>query len=333
MERVQLTMQTLTYILNPYELDKFLAKYWTYKAILIPCIENKSFENLFSWDKLNYLLNFNDLDSSSLDLIIGGKVYQNNGKDEGKSFQKDSLIEFIQKGASLRFRNVHNKIPEICELVFNLKKEIDTASQIYVNAYYSGAGTQGFICHYDPHEVFILQIEGQKEWRVFEDTIIKYPLKSPKLPLPPASKEPYLTCTLNPGDVLYIPRGHSHYAIALEQASLHLTIAVCCSTGIDFLEWLVNRARRKQEWRKALPLAINNDLILTNSSVSLKEHLKELLQNLVDNIKDADIESEYIDYLNSLKQPMARYSLPYQVRINLFSTGSITGAKEPINSD
>ena len=36
------------------------------------------------------------------------------------------------------------------------------------NVYLTPPGTQGFAPHYDDVDVFLLQLEGKKEWRVYE---------------------------------------------------------------------------------------------------------------------------------------------------------------------
>ena len=41
-------------------------------------------------------------------------------------------------------------------------------SFVGTNMYLTPPGTQGFAPHYDDVEVFILQLEGKKHWRVYE---------------------------------------------------------------------------------------------------------------------------------------------------------------------
>ncbi|MEH1837976.1 MAG: cupin domain-containing protein [Nostoc sp.] len=129
---------------------------------------------------------------------------------------------------------IHKLVPEIATFASKLRHSL--GCRVHVNLYCSLAKQQGFSCHYDLHEVFILQIDGQKEWQIFNDTF-KYPLPIQKSDLfSPPDEQPYLNCVLKPGDILYIPRRHWHYAVALDQPSLHLTVGVHCKTGIDFLE-------------------------------------------------------------------------------------------------
>jgi ribosomal protein L16 Arg81 hydroxylase len=302
-------MQLLINILKPYSIEEFLKNNWTSKAVFIPGEGYRKFENLFSWEKLTYLLNFHQLKYPDLRLAIDEKVLDEN--------ENTNLIKWCQEGATLIINGVHKLIPEITIFASEVKYELGYGVQ--VNAYSSWSGRQGFSSHYDTHEVFILQVDGTKQWHVFPDTI-KYPLPEQKsASFPPPEGQPYLSCMLNPGDVLYIPRGHWHYAIALDRPSLHLTLGVHCKTGIDFLEWVVTQLREKEEWRRSLPLRIE--------AASINNPIDTLIQALNQYLGSRSISEEYNSYLDSLGKPIARYSLPYQAGFNLFPDGAKTRFK------
>ncbi|HEY9633346.1 MAG TPA: cupin domain-containing protein [Coleofasciculaceae cyanobacterium] len=302
-------MWSLVNILKPYSVEEFLKNNWTSKAVFISSEGHKKFNNLFSWEKLTYLLNFHEFDYPDLRLALNGKVL-----DESENA---NLIKWCQEGATLIINKVHKLIPEITAFTSEVKYDLGYSAQ--VNAYCSWPGKQGFSSHYDTHEAFILQVDGSKQWHVFPDTI-KYPLSDQKsASFPPPEGEPYLSCTLNPGDVLYIPRGHWHYAVALENPSLHLTLGVHCKTGIDFIEWLVSELSKKEEWRKSLPLR--------TETAPINSHIDTLIQNLSQSIKTNNIGDEYIRYLDGLDKPLSKYSLPQQVGFNIFTKGTETKFK------
>lgn len=86
---------------------------------------------------------------------------------------------------------------------------------------------QGFAPHFDDVDVYVLQVEGRKRWRVAA------PL--PGHALPRCSSRDFVdaevgACMLDvelaPGDLLYLPRGTIHQAESLPgAASLHLTVS------------------------------------------------------------------------------------------------------------
>jgi ribosomal protein L16 Arg81 hydroxylase len=299
-------MRSLANLLKPYSLEEFLERNWTSKAVYIGNEDNKKFARLFSWEKLTYLLNFHELKYPDIRLALNGKVL-----DESENA---NLIKWCQEGATLIINQVHKFIPEIAFFTSEIKYDVGYGVQ--VNAYCSWPGQQGFSTHYDTHEVFILQVDGKKQWYVFPDTI-KYPLPEQKsASFSPPEGEAYLSCILNPGDVLYIPRGHWHYAVALDEPSLHLTLGLHCKTGIDFLEWLVTEFREKETWRKSLPLRVD--------TAPINNHINNLIQNLNHYLVNRNLGEEYSSYLDSLQKPIARYSLPYQAGFDIFPHGAKT---------
>ncbi|MBD2773532.1 cupin domain-containing protein [Iningainema tapete] len=303
-------MRSLRDILKPYSVEEFLTKNWTNLAVFIPNEGGNKFADLFSWEKLTYLVNFHHFKYPEMRLALDEKVL-----DESAN---ENPIKHCQEGATLILNGVHKLIPELATFASEIKYDLGCGVQ--VNAYCSWPHKQGFSSHYDTHEVFILQIDGTKKWYVFPDTF-KYPLVEQKSSsLPPPEGEPYLTCTLNKGDVLYIPRGHWHYAIAQNEPSLHLTLGVHCRTGIDFLEWVVSQLRQQEDWRKSLPIGVEKD-----TAKSLYCLVDKLNKHLAAN----DIYDEYISYLDSLCQPIARYSLPFQAGFNIFTNGAETKFTNP----
>src|SRR5438132_8783177 len=100
-------------------------------------------------------------------------------------------------------------------------------------------------------------MEGTKHWKVFWPTTAA-PLHSWRAEdRPDASTEPYLDVTLRKGDVLYVPRGHWHYAVAQDSISLHVTAGVSCRKSLDFCRWLSEELAREAVWRENAPL-LNN---------------------------------------------------------------------------
>ncbi|KAK3250925.1 hypothetical protein CYMTET_39723 [Cymbomonas tetramitiformis] len=96
--------------------------------------------------------------------------------------------------------------------------------------YLTPPGTQGFAPHYDDVEVFVLQLEGTKRWRLYErpdvdtrpagDTTQQFTEKE----LGPCIDD----FILHPGEVLYLPRGTVHQAMAQAAGgthSLHITFS------------------------------------------------------------------------------------------------------------
>ena len=130
------------------------------------------------------------------------------------------------------------------------------------NAYLTPPGTQGFAPHYDDVEVFMLQVEGRKRWKVYN------PFEGDELPRTSSRNynpkeikgEPAIYEILEPGDMIYMPRGWVHQGEALAgEHSLHVTISTNQKNAwADLLEQAVPAALKAAissdvDFRRGLP--------------------------------------------------------------------------------
>jgi ribosomal protein L16 Arg81 hydroxylase len=307
-------MSAFKQLLYPYDIDNFLKTFWTQKSLLISGQGDQRFRHFFSWEKLNHLLNYHELDAA-MRLAVDGKVLDPK--------ENSNFLQHCQQGATLIIDRVHKLVPELANFVSELRSQI--GHPIQINLYCSWPGKQGFRCHYDTHDVFILQIDGCKEWNVFTDTL-KYPLKTEKsAQLQPPDEPPYLNCILEPGDVLYIPRGHWHYALALDRPSLHLTLGIHGKTGIDVLSWVVEELKQNEQWRQTLPL------LSPESPVSCSQHIEKLARDLMGYLSTEEVGDHYIRHLQTSYKPIGGIALPQQAGFEIFIQGVNTGFTQSID--
>ncbi|MBD0335799.1 MAG: transcription factor jumonji jmjC domain-containing protein, partial [Cyanobacteria bacterium Co-bin13] len=216
---------------------------------------------------------------------------------------------YLNQGATLIVNGVHHRVPTLSGLVDDLRQEL--GYRVHANLYCSPAQQQGLTCHYDTHEIFILQIDGAKEWFVYPETM-PFPTEALRaLPQEPPQASPYLKCVLQPGDVLYIPRGHWHYGVACDRPSLHLTLGITCLTGLDWLNWLQRDLQTQTDWRRSLPAIADGD------PSALKAHLLTLQQQLATALQDPECLQRYIDDLMGGESSDAAISLPTQLESDL----------------
>ena len=295
-------MKTLSRLLAPYPINQFLADYWTQKALHISAAHPQKFHTVFSWNDLNHLLNYHMLKAPDL-------RFSRDGKSLPQTNDRRDWSERLRQGATLIVNRVHHRIPTVAELAANLRHDI--GYETHINLYCSPAKQQGFDCHYDNHDVMILQIDGEKEWFVYRETercpTLKHSINQPK---PEGS--PYLTCVLKAGDVLYIPRGHWHYAIACDQPSLHLTVGIECQTGLDWLRWLIRDLEKNADWRQSLAV------IEDDNTHALEQQLMTLRLRLIETLHQPDSLHRYIDSLTHQAQPPLPITLPAQMGNDIF---------------
>jgi ribosomal protein L16 Arg81 hydroxylase len=167
---------------------------------------------------------------------------------------------------------------------------------VQVNAYVTPPGSTGFSDHYDVHDVFVLQVAGEKRWRI-RPPVLELPLRDEPWTDRRAAVEdaalapPLLEETFAPGDCLYLPRGYLHAATALGGSSIHLTIGVHSWTRRHIVDELVraavSRASRSPEVRSALPLG--TDLAGSGPSAADVEAARAALLDALGQVDASDL--------------------------------------------
>jgi ribosomal protein L16 Arg81 hydroxylase len=129
------------------------------------------------------------------------------------------------------------------------------SSHVQANLYLTPPSAQGFRTHYDNHDVLVIQVEGEKAWRLY-DMPIEAPFRGegfePGKYETGALREEFV---LKAGDCAYVPRGLMHDALtAGDAASLHVTVGLITRTWADLmLEAVSEVALRTPELRRSLP--------------------------------------------------------------------------------
>ena len=165
------------------------------------------------------------------------------------------------------------------------------------NVYLTPPNSQGFAPHYDDIEAFVLQLEGSKHWRVYNP-------RNPQENLPRVSSgnfsqdeigKPVLEVTMEPGDLLYFPRGFIHQADTVEgKHSLHITVSMYQKTSYaDLLESLVPAALKRAidsdvRFREGLPLNFHQTmgLVFSENDSTERNELRAKVKSLFDKIFD-----------------------------------------------
>jgi hypothetical protein len=172
-----------------------------------------------------------------------------------KPFSGTARVERVaaefERGATIVLQALQVQHPPLAAFCRELEAEL--GHPVQANAYYTPASAQGFAVHHDTHDVFCLQVEGQKRWLVYPP-VLELPLKDQKyVPEMGAPGEPVLDVTMQAGDTLYLPRGWLHQAMTSDAASLHLTVGVNVATWRDAVrEALDEAAREDVEFRRGV---------------------------------------------------------------------------------
>jgi lysine-specific demethylase/histidyl-hydroxylase NO66 len=282
--------------------DEFAYEYWGSRPLLSRAADLPGgFGDLFSNDAVDELISRRGLRTPFLRVAKNGSTLADSaftaggGTGAGIADQAsdDKLLRLFADGATLVLQGVHRTWEPV--LRFTQDLAADLGHPVQVNAYVTPPQNTGFSDHYDVHDVFVLQVEGEKRWRIRE------PVRPSPLRDDPwtdhraaveeaATQPPLLEETLRPGDCLYLPRGYLHAASALGDVSTHLTIGVHPWTRRHLADEMVARAvaAASEDERVRASLALGFDVTDPSGWESDVDVVREAL---VRALRDVSIET------------------------------------------
>lgn len=239
-------------VLAPLPLETFLADYRN----RLPCHikgEAGRFAELFGWERLSRALEFTPLDPARLELARNKRLKpESYGKAtrEGWRPVPGKVLMQLRAGATLVLNDIHKSDAQVAHLCDALGEAFDSIAG--ANVYAAWKKVPSFGLHWDDHDVIVIQVAGNKHWRVHAPTVPD-PLDEASTPEPAEGAEPFWSGTLEDGDVLYLPRGWWHLVEAVEGPSLHLTLSLSRPTAVDYLKWLAKDLRGDARLRADIP--------------------------------------------------------------------------------
>ena len=261
----------LRWLLHPLEPEEFVGTHFGKRPVVISRAAHGRdyYKGVFSLGEMERQLATcklrwtDDVDAARYQ---GGARTTHNG--EGVANAKDAWAKFAE-GCSLRLSWPQRHSDALWGVLAQLEEFFGSASG--VNAYATPAGAQGFAPHYDDIDAFVLQLEGEKRWRLYapssaEEVLPRF--SSPNLPEAELG-ELLADFTLRPGDLLYMPRGVVHQAVVSDAQgghSLHVTASVGRQHAwrdlleVGLLGALETAAQKYPEWRENLPVDLGDHL-------------------------------------------------------------------------
>lgn len=248
------------WLLAPLPPDHFYRRLWEREAVLVRRQDPTYYGGLFSTADLDSMLRHEDVHfGQHLDAAryIDGRRETLNPPGRALPAAAWSLY---QAGCSLRLLCPQAFSPTVWQFLAVLQEQF--GSMAGSNVYLTPPNSQGFAPHYDDIEAFVLQLEGRKLWRVYRprDPSEELALTSSPNFSQEDLGEPVLQTVLEPGDLLYFPRGFIHQAECQDGVhSLHLTLSTFQrNTWGDFLEAVLPLAvqaavEENVEFRRGLP--------------------------------------------------------------------------------
>jgi lysine-specific demethylase/histidyl-hydroxylase NO66 len=324
-------MHSLDELLHPITPDRFFAEVHGRKPLHIPAADGAAKRTLLDWDGFNALLNQASIwTAQTLKLMRDAVAVPPDQYCRRVQTQSGSVLRpdpakvavFLATGASLIAGDAQEMTPRLADASAMLGRAF--AAAVGVNLYCSFKGVRAFGTHYDLHDVFALQVEGEKVWRLYEnraDSPVDFPPDTPETRrwLEQSRGRVMAEVRMRPGDVLYLPRGWYHDALAQDGASLHATFSVSPLYGRIVFSLLERVAMQDPAFRAFMPPAHQD------GGRALQTHLTDLGQRLAQLAALPEFREEVAMTQEKLVPRPARFTLPEPLRLTAYRPTGLRG--------
>jgi bifunctional lysine-specific demethylase and histidyl-hydroxylase NO66 len=271
------------------DVDRFFSETWEKAPLLQRQREPGGFDDLLTLGDVDFILTTTWLRTPAFRLVQDGKPL-----DEGSytkwagvgsrgaygTVDPGKVYSLFHGGATVVLQAMQRYWAPLARFIRDLEVTLTLPAQ--ANAYITPPGSRGLAVHYDTHDVFVLQVSGSKSWQIYKP-VIESPLPS-QHSIEGEITAPVLEADLEPGDMLYIPRGWRHAATAQAAASAHMTIGVLNYSWYDVLQEVLLRARDEVAFRETVPVGYARE------GSGFADDIAVRLQTLRDWLQGVDIE-------------------------------------------
>jgi hypothetical protein len=253
-------------LLAPVGRSIFDQRYWEHEPVLLRSSDSDRLAGILDLDDMDRLLHTSGLRGPTYKVIKNlqevppaeySKTRLGWGSGSVSNFiDGNRVMAHMREGASLLFGSLHRlwgPVAQACRLV-----EQTWGHPVAANGYLTPPNSQGFRPHWDYQSLFILQTAGTKTWKIY-NPVLPLPLKHQVCPpegvLNPGA--PFMEKTLQPGDVLYVPRGWVHEAASGTQTALHVSLSIMPATWMDVMQQVLNRMADDPRFRTAVHIPVD----------------------------------------------------------------------------
>jgi 50S ribosomal protein L16 3-hydroxylase len=170
------------------------------------------------------------------------------GKYNNRIAQSEDARLSYGLGATLSFDRLEKFSQPVRSALAEMSVALNVPSSAFNCAIFVSPQNEGVPTHFDGKENFIVQLCGKKRWFISANHVISYPIhdylpdapRQPELqlyaslPLENYPPPPETTIDLEPGSVLFLPRGFWHQTAATTD-SVSLSIAIATPTRLEVL--------------------------------------------------------------------------------------------------
>ncbi len=294
------TIFTFDDLLAPIKKQQFFNQYYDKKWLHIKASTMKKdyFSQLMSWQQLTEICNMSHIwNSNNMKLVLDRQIIPpveycispmtgNTHMRIGSNFEMipepQMIMQWLQKGASLVLDGIDSLTPSLREFSDMLEDSFDARAQS--NLYYSAKRHKAFDSHCDTHDVLAVHLIGKKVWNLWQNRE-SHPINHSDFKrwsqgkIDHAKGKKYTQVCMEPGDILYIPRGWYHDALTNDDYSVHIAFGLTSIIGLDVVDALYEALVKEELFRKNLPATIFGEQRLRQHVHALADTLSKTLKN------------------------------------------------------
>jgi hypothetical protein len=187
--------------------------------------------------------------------------------------------------------------PEVQKLTDDIGQQLDC--RVSCAAFISPPLSRATDIHYDLADVFAVQIHGTKVWELYKpvDPLPDFEDKKIDIAQGDAVLEHVTTCTLEPGDLLYVPRGWVHNVRnGGELPSVHLSLVAFLDSWMSVFENFAKEALADMRRHKQHATHVTPTLL---ASAMAKPGLDSMLQDFAARMDRLCASPQRAAYLNN----------------------------------
>ncbi|MFJ9894125.1 cupin domain-containing protein [Streptomyces sp. NPDC091280] len=207
----------------------FFTEYFNKKPMLRKNAVPGDPRDILSLRKLDQLVNLEVIRPPYIKVNLKGdgvpeQGYSRNVVVQGQTItdtvDPEKIYELYRAGATVTWCSLNHIVPEMRDFTRVISEKMAVRTDTV--AFLTPSAKKGYPPHHDPVDLFIVQLEGSKHWKLWNPPTprlgnnAQYTLEG--------LGEPEIEVSLQPGDVLYLPYGTPHAATAEGSGSLHLSI-------------------------------------------------------------------------------------------------------------
>nr|WP_236078120.1 cupin domain-containing protein [Rhodococcus sp. P1Y] len=265
----------------------FIEEYWGRAPLLSRAGELvQSFDDLMTVEAVDELVSHRGVRTPFARMAKDGALLDRSeftasggfGAEMTDQLDSAAVLSAFASGHTLVLQGLHRLWPPLIDFVRDLVDDIGHPAQ--VNAYVTPASSKGFSPHYDVHDVFVLQVSGEKRW-ILHPPVHTHPLSNQpwsdrRSDVENRAREtPAVDTVLRPGDALYLPRGWIHSAEALGDTTIHLTVGVASFNRYDVARQVFDMLATDADLRQPLPAGID-----LNDPDAVLPHVDRIIDDL-----------------------------------------------------